>query len=324
MDSTPNPTACKLPIKRKSTDPASSSLPKPNPIPDSKLESPAAAVAVADDDDYYNAPGGDRKPPPFKFHRIWTEPDEIRFLRGLLGCSADGLSFPRDLGLFYARFSGRMSQPYTKSQLSEKLRRLRKKFRVISSRLAKGLDKALLSPHDRALYELSRQLWHPDNSSTSPFGVSNVKPPQKRSNLVGVNASFSPTLHSSDRTAMVEGHEIDDDDVGYCGNLDDGDVKLSEVNVELEEAAGEEKLPVPDRTGIGEVVGKVAIDVFDESLKEVRMEMVGRGLVDRDDRGAAPGGSTLLEVRWREQRVAEFDALGRRLRLVLEDSLQRQ
>ncbi|KAK2990756.1 hypothetical protein RJ640_003824 [Escallonia rubra] len=321
MDSTPNPTACKLPIKRKSTDPASSSLPKPNPIPDSNLESPAAAVA---DDDDYTPPGGDRKPPPFKFHRIWTEPDEIRFLQGLLGCSADGLSFPRDLGLFYVRFSGRMSQPYTKSQLSEKLRRLRKKFRVISSRLAKGLDKALLSPHDRALYELSRQLWHPDYSSTSPFGVGNVKPPQKRSNLVGVKVSFSPTLHASDRTAMVEGHEIDDDDVGYIGNLDDGDVKLSEVNVELEEAAGEEKLPVPDRTGIREVVGKVAIDVFDESLKEVRMAMVRQGLVDRDDRGAAPGGSTLLEMRWREQRVAEFDALGRRLRLVLEDSLQRQ
>ncbi|KAG9138480.1 hypothetical protein Leryth_012761 [Lithospermum erythrorhizon] len=117
--------------------------------------------------------GGDPRPPPFKFHRIWTEPDEIRFLHGLLKSGSDKLSFPRDLSVFYTRFSDSMSQPYTKSQLSEKLRRLRKKFRVISTRLAKGLDFVLLSPHDRALYDLSKQLWHPQFSSTSPFSATN-------------------------------------------------------------------------------------------------------------------------------------------------------
>ncbi|GFS39530.1 hypothetical protein Acr_00g0063460 [Actinidia rufa] len=141
----------------------------------------------------------DRGQPPFKFHRIWTEPDEIRFLRGLLDCTYDGLVFPRDLGVFYDRFSGTMSQPYTKSQLSEKLRRLRKKFRVVSSRIARGLDKVLLSPHDLALFELSEQLWHPNFSDSSPFG-GGIKP--KKSNLVGVKVSFSPTLPSSNQLVV--------------------------------------------------------------------------------------------------------------------------
>ncbi|KAE8659354.1 hypothetical protein F3Y22_tig00116962pilonHSYRG00147 [Hibiscus syriacus] len=63
-----------------------------------------------------------------------------------------------------------MSHPYTKSQLSEKLRRQRKKFRVISSRLARGLDPSSLSLHDRALFDISRRLWGPEFASTSPFG----------------------------------------------------------------------------------------------------------------------------------------------------------
>ncbi|KAK7305701.1 hypothetical protein VNO77_43611 [Canavalia gladiata] len=148
MDSTTSPplplksSAAKLPIKRKTLP--SSQDPSFNPNPN---------------------------PPPFKFHRIWTEPDEIRFLRGLLDSSADGLLFPRDLHLFYHRFSAATPQPYSKSQLSEKLRRLRKKFRSLSSRRHR-LDS--LSPHDRALFELSDKLWGPEFGATSPFGTPNA------------------------------------------------------------------------------------------------------------------------------------------------------
>ncbi|GMY24696.1 probable transcription factor At5g28040 [Fagus crenata] len=133
----------KLPIKRKTHPDSSSSNPNPNFL-SPKLEQNDAV-----------------KSPPFKFHRIWSEPDEIRFLQGLRDCVSQGLSFPKDLHVFFDRFSNTMSQPYTKSQLSEKLRRLRKKFRVISSRLSRGLSPSMLSPHDRALYHLSKALWSP-------------------------------------------------------------------------------------------------------------------------------------------------------------------
>ncbi|KAL2498998.1 Uncharacterized protein Adt_24548 [Abeliophyllum distichum] len=205
MDFTPTPpiqlkpSTSKLPIKRKTPDPT----PPLNPNP-FNVNSPY---------------GGGPRSPPFKFHRIWTEPDEIRFLQGLLDCSLENLTFPRDLGIFYTRFSNTMSQPYTKSQLSEKLRRLRKKFRVISTRLSKGLDKSQLSPQDRMLYDLSKQLWHPDFAATSPFsGTRNVSTTTnnsnsnddnddnggpgggnsdelvKKSSLVGVKVDFLPTF----------------------------------------------------------------------------------------------------------------------------------
>lgn len=257
------PSTSKLPIKRKTPDP---NPPQPDPNQD-PIEG---------------------RVPPFKFHRIWTEPDEIRFLQGLLDCSSQNLAFPRDLGIFYVRFSNTMPQPYTKSQLSEKLRRLRKKFRVISGRLSKGLDRSQLSLHDRALYDLSKQLWHQEYAATSPFsGARNVglnhgnnisggdgDGKLKKSSLVGIKVDFSPTLpvvmpgfdqENDGNDANLELDCVDNENRGgdeggaaFGDFYDDDDdkndeVKLSEVNVEFEgeEAAAMENEGHDDTFGQG-------------------------------------------------------------------------
>ncbi|KAL7135461.1 hypothetical protein ABFS83_11G098100 [Erythranthe nasuta] len=310
----PNPTtASKLPIKRKTPDP--------------------------------NPPPLDGGAPPFKFHRIWTEPDEIRFLQGLLDCSSQNVAFPRDLGIFYARFSSTMPQPYTKSQLSEKLRRLRKKFRVISIRLCKGMDRSQLSLHDRALYGLSEQLWHPDYAATSPFsGARNVggggggDGEMKRSELVGIKVDFAPNL-----PVVISGsdqeNDVDSDldlDLELGGESEE--VQLSEVNVEFE---GEEEEAVDDdsvegiggggaavysdsdgENRIGEAAAKVVVNVFDECFKDVRSRFLLSG--QGGEIGGGGGGSAdSFQVRWQKQRIAELDVLGSRLRLVIEHSLQK-
>ncbi|XBI73695.1 hypothetical protein VPH35_067392 [Triticum aestivum] len=140
---TPSPppasAARKLPIKRRSPPRASSS--------------PSSSAGAA----------SSGQNPPFKFQRIWSESDELRFLQGLV--------FPRDLNVFYDRFSESMPQPYTRSQLSEKLRRLKNKHRNVSSRVARGLDPARLAPHDRDVLHLCSRLWDPANAATSPFAA---------------------------------------------------------------------------------------------------------------------------------------------------------
>ncbi|EEE59785.1 hypothetical protein OsJ_12296 [Oryza sativa Japonica Group] len=114
--------ARKLPVKRRS--------PPPRP------SSPSSSDPASSDPAAKQQP--QQPPPPFKFQRIWSESDELRFLQGLLGCGAQGLVFPRDLNVFYDRFSESMPSPYTRSQLSEKLRRLKNKFRGMSARVARG------------------------------------------------------------------------------------------------------------------------------------------------------------------------------------------
>ncbi|CAD6214207.1 unnamed protein product [Miscanthus lutarioriparius] len=154
--------ARKLPIKRRSPRPSSSPPSSSSPASSDPLRAPAPG----------GGGGSDQQQPPFKFQRIWSESDELRFLQGLLGCGAQGLVFPRDLNVFYDRFSESMPQPYTRAQLSEKLRRLKNKFRSMSARVAGGLDPARLAPHDRDVLHLCSRLWDPANAATSPFAAS--------------------------------------------------------------------------------------------------------------------------------------------------------
>lgn len=222
----------------------------------------------------------------------------------------------------------------------------------MSARLARGLHRAVLSPHDRALFDLSKRLWHPDFSSASPFsagsgggsgsnGRSSKQKNNNKSNLVGIRVSFSPTLEIDSHTVSNQVGDDDEDfeddhviDGGSIDVFDNGiDVQLSEVNVELDnDVVQEQELAMPSGGGgghggggggggfggeIGEVVAKTVMNVFDQSLKEVRTVLVS----DLGSDGPVVDG---LEKRWREQRVAELDVLGRRLRLVLEHSLRKQ
>ncbi|XP_077234563.1 uncharacterized protein LOC143876751 isoform X2 [Tasmannia lanceolata] len=273
--------ARKLPIKRKTPETPHNLIPK--------IEDPADVdedlPVDYDDEEDQDLAEDDLKPPPFKYHRIWTESDEIRFLQGLLDSSADGLVFPRDLIHFYERFSQSMSQPYTKSQLSEKLRRLRKKFRVLAARLSRGLDSALLTPHDRALFHLSKQLWHPSFAASSPFTPHTKKKPSRvRVSPPPPSPSPPPPPPALDR----------DQDLNNLGS----------------DLGREESLP---RSGvIGRDAARAVMDVFDDSLKEVRTVLIRRGLLYPDHKASGTGQVDLTK-RWREQRVAELDVLARRL-----------
>lgn len=260
-----------------------------------------------------------------------------------------------------------MSQPYTKSQLSEKLRRLRKKFRVISTRLSKGLDRSQLSTHDRALFDLSKRLWHPEYAATSPFsGARNVGLNHStntsgddgdgkliKSSLVGVKVDFSPTLsvgmydfdqRNNGNEANLELDCVDNENGGgeeggfSFGDFHDEDIgteegELREVNVEFEgeetamEDEGrdnfggqisvtEQNINVGCENEIGEMTAKVVINVFDECFKDVRRLLAGGG--------GESAGAESLQLRWQQQRIAELDVLGSRLRLVLQHSLRKQ
>jgi hypothetical protein len=141
--------ARKLPIKRRSLRSSSSPPSSSSPASSDPLRVPAPG----------GGGGSDQQQPPFKFQRIWSESDELRFLQGLLGCGTQGCVFPHDLNVFYDRFSESMPQPYTRAQLSEKLRRLKNKFCSMSARVAGGIDPACLAPHDRGVLHLCSRLW---------------------------------------------------------------------------------------------------------------------------------------------------------------------
>eukprot|EP00268_Persea_americana_P064050 TRINITY_DN8381_c0_g2_i1.p2 TRINITY_DN8381_c0_g2~~TRINITY_DN8381_c0_g2_i1.p2 ORF type:complete len:324 (-),score=67.73 TRINITY_DN8381_c0_g2_i1:15-986(-) len=304
--------ARKLPIKRKNPEPD----PNPNPNFFVKPETPSSSSdpLVAEDDDGEE----DLKPPPFKFHRIWQESDEIRFLQGLLDSSAHGLVFPRDLNPFFDRFSKSMAQPYTRSQLSEKLRRLKKKFRVISARLDRGLDAALLTPHDRALLHLSKQLWHPAFAASSPFSSSGKKKSGRVT--VRVTADYSPP--SPPRLNPPSPPEANPVISVSSPTPTPPPPPCTNGGHSFNGEGGFS--PIRGGGGLGRGVAKAVMDVFDQCLQEMRVALAHGGILY--DHAAAPvsdqGKARDLARKWQEQKVAELDVLASRLRLVLEHAVR--
>ncbi|KAL5218427.1 hypothetical protein ABZP36_019111 [Zizania latifolia] len=330
----------KLPVKRRSPPPRPSS-----PSSSSPASSDLAGAAAAAD---ANA-AGKQPPPPFKFQRIWSESDELRFLQGLLGCGAQGLVFPRDLNVFYDRFSESMPQPYTRSQLSEKLRRLKNKFRSVSARVARGFDPARLAPHDRDVLHLCSRLWDPANAATSPFAATDTTSGNKRRRAAPRAGPLTLSAPSGDSNS----HDYNGISSGTPGAFPDGN---GEEMMYLEQESGhfgyhegvavvadgglggivkEQPETVSTLPNIGEIsvcnengngkavvppsnehrMANAVLDIFEQCLREVKANgITSRGNVD---------GSTVdseLAKRWRGQRIDELDVLSRRLRLLVEDA----
>uniref|UniRef100_A0A0E0LNT4 Glabrous enhancer-binding protein-like DBD domain-containing protein n=1 Tax=Oryza punctata TaxID=4537 RepID=A0A0E0LNT4_ORYPU len=109
--------------------------------------------------------GGERRP---LFQRLWTEEDEIVILRGFAEfTAARGTAFAShqyDTDPFYEDMRGRLQLGFSKSQLVEKLRRLKRKYRNCVSRLrGSGNAFSFRSPHEQAIFEIARNIWRPTN-----------------------------------------------------------------------------------------------------------------------------------------------------------------
>ncbi|KAL5222731.1 hypothetical protein ABZP36_027444 [Zizania latifolia] len=100
------------------------------------------------------------------FQRLWTDEEELLILRGFLDFTTRrGTTFAShqyDTAPFYEEIRRRLSCDFTKNQLIEKLRRLKKKYRVCASRMAaQGGAFAFKSAHEGAIYDLARHIWPP-------------------------------------------------------------------------------------------------------------------------------------------------------------------
>ncbi|CAM0906941.1 unnamed protein product [Alopecurus aequalis] len=140
-------------------------LEPPDPgLPD-PTSSSATALLPAGGSGGQASSGGERRP---LFQRLWTEEDEIVILRGFAEfTAARGTAFAShqyDTDPFYEDMRRRLQMDFSKSQLVEKLRRLKRKYRNCVSRLrGSGATFSFRSPHEQAIFEIARNIWRPAN-----------------------------------------------------------------------------------------------------------------------------------------------------------------
>ncbi|KFK37902.1 hypothetical protein AALP_AA3G044100 [Arabis alpina] len=97
------------------------------------------------------------------FQRLWTDEDEIELLRGFLDYMTThrgNSSHPPDTAPFYEQIKSKLQLDFNKNQLVEKLRRLKKKYRNVMSKISSGKEVFFKSPHDQSTFEISRKIWN--------------------------------------------------------------------------------------------------------------------------------------------------------------------
>ncbi|CAN6294954.1 unnamed protein product [Urochloa humidicola] len=134
--------------------------PHPTPVFSSPAAAPASASAAT-----AAAAAPERRP---LFQRLWTDEDEIVILRAFAEFTAQrGTSFAShqyDTTPFYEDMRRRLSTGFTKNQLVEKIRRLKRKYRNCVERLrVAGAAFTFRSPHEQAIFEIARTIWRPDS-----------------------------------------------------------------------------------------------------------------------------------------------------------------
>ncbi|XP_038988617.1 uncharacterized protein LOC120112801 [Phoenix dactylifera] len=209
-------------------------LPPPFPIPRTGAGGGAWGVAFVASPDgkrqRISPPGEERKPLAVAydesrriFQKLWTDADEITILQGFLEFTSQRgtthANYQHDTGPFYDQIKSRLQLEFNKNQLVEKLRRLKKKYRNMVSRIAAGKEFVFKSPHDKATFEIASKIWSPSFKKTRNRDSCNAPnlQLQERSNLV-------PVQVAEDVRAELRSDDVDvsEKEIGWRGGAGDG------------------------------------------------------------------------------------------------------
>lgn len=108
----------------------------------------------------------EKKPPLVEdsrklFQRLWTDEDEMELLQGFLDYTTQkGSSHHNDTAQFYDQIKSKLQLDFNKNQLVEKIRRLKKKYRNVVSKMSSGKEFVFKTAHDQATFEISRKIWN--------------------------------------------------------------------------------------------------------------------------------------------------------------------
>ncbi|KAL0328815.1 UNVERIFIED_CONTAM: putative transcription factor [Sesamum calycinum] len=94
------------------------------------------------------------------FQRLWSEDDEIVILTGMIDYAEKKKSDPvADLNGFHDFIKDSLHVDVTRTQLQDKIRRLKKKYENNKSKEKEGKDRTFSKPHEQKAYDLSKQVW---------------------------------------------------------------------------------------------------------------------------------------------------------------------
>ncbi|KAG5545484.1 hypothetical protein RHGRI_017845 [Rhododendron griersonianum] len=93
-------------------------------------------------------------------NRLWSEDDETVILKGMTDFQSKKGADPSSLtGEFHEFIRKSLSVEVSRSQLMDKVRRLKKKYEINAGKGEKGADPVFSKPHEHKCFELSKKVW---------------------------------------------------------------------------------------------------------------------------------------------------------------------
>ena len=237
--------------------------------------------------------------------RIWTNEDEIELLRGFLEFTTQRGSTNYNVTKeFYDQIRSKLQVEFNKNQLSDKLRKLKRKYKRILEKINPDKEFSFKTAHEQATFEISRKIW---------------------GDIVGRNG--------------IEDNMLDEDEPSSSLN----DFNLVNVKVEDEEVMGDfrpwkrpkslsglkiiEKhvsnngtLPNDIENGNNDVASLIEDTV--KSLSPLFQELLSNALnptqlsPDGVSTTNMQSGGEGVDEKWKEQKIKELEVYSKRLELV--------
>lgn len=150
------------------------------------------------------------------FQRLWTDEDEVELLRGFLeyttqrGLNSSSQQHHYDTTAFYDQIKSKFQLDFNKNQLVEKLRRLKKKYRTMMSKMGSGKEFVFKSAHDQLTFEISRKIWGDGGSyvRNSPGGSIGFSAPLEDGGMDDEDAAPCNPNPNSDAIVIYNSHKF--------------------------------------------------------------------------------------------------------------------
>ncbi|KAH0850149.1 hypothetical protein HID58_095732, partial [Brassica napus] len=255
------------------------------------------------------------------FQRLWTDEDEIELLRGFLDYRREQLA-PARYGAVLRDDQVQAPARVQQNQLVEKLRRLKKKYRNVMSKISSGKEVFFKSPHDQSTFEISRKIWNQtgkiigfeDNNAmdfeetntngnyfNSPGGLnpSNVEIDsengvEKRLMMMS-SSSGGSRKRSRSRIGKIE---------------EDNKPVITPSEGQTPNAASNVNLNEPATAVIGGHIGVLIEETVKNCVSPVIKEMMnGTTSMMMAAMGGGGGNKAVSDERWRKQQILELEVM---------------
>ncbi|KAJ8555589.1 hypothetical protein K7X08_013085 [Anisodus acutangulus] len=207
------------------------------------------------------------------FKRLWSEDDEIVILKGMIDYRSKKKADPiGDLSAFHEFIKISLQIDVSKTQLQDKIRRLKKKYENNAGKEKKGKERIFTKPHEGKAYELSKKIWGKEKSDNKCEVVVKVESNAKDN---GVLVVVKEEKKSREMEKVVE--------LKGSLSLDSFAKSVAELEKWIVENSG--LLSVEKRNEMKEKFGALKVIEFDLCLRRVKLideqgEMVREALKD--------------------------------------------